>query len=48
MPEIPALSRLRQKDHEFQDGLGYKVRPCLLKKRSYGNLFSEVYSLTLL
>lgn len=33
MPEIPALSRLRQKDHEFQDGLGYKVRPCLLKKK---------------
>jgi hypothetical protein len=27
--EIPTLGRLRQEDCNFEDALGYKVRPCL-------------------
>jgi hypothetical protein len=35
LPVIPALGRLRQGDHEFQDGLGYTVRSYLKKKKSW-------------
>jgi hypothetical protein len=31
-PIIPALGRLRQKDHEFDGSLAYIVRPCLKNK----------------
>jgi hypothetical protein len=33
MPVIPALERLRQKDHEFKARLDYTVRPCLKKPK---------------
>jgi hypothetical protein len=29
---ISTLWRLRQEDREFEDALGYKVRPCLKKR----------------
>jgi hypothetical protein len=32
-PVIPALWRLRQKDGEFKDSLGYMTRPCLIKPK---------------
>jgi hypothetical protein len=32
MPIIPALGRLRQEDHKFEDRLRYVARPCLKKK----------------
>jgi hypothetical protein len=32
MSIIPALSRLRQENWEFQANLGYRVRPCLENK----------------
>jgi hypothetical protein len=28
-PVIPALRRLRQKDHKFKASLDYTIRPCL-------------------
>jgi hypothetical protein len=34
MPIIPAFRRLRLKNHEFQDSLGYTLRP-RLKKQGY-------------
>jgi hypothetical protein len=30
--KIPALGKQRQEDHEFQDNLGYTVRPCVEEK----------------
>jgi hypothetical protein len=30
---IPALRRLKKKDHEFKDNLQYAVRLCLKKKK---------------
>jgi hypothetical protein len=32
-PVIAALGRLKQEDHEFKVILGYRVRPCLKKKK---------------
>jgi hypothetical protein len=34
LPVIPALRRLRQKDHKFEAGLGYTMRPYLKKKKN--------------
>jgi hypothetical protein len=31
---IPALKRLGWEDTEFKANLGYKARPCLIKKRT--------------
>jgi hypothetical protein len=31
---IPALRRLRQKDHEFEANQGYTSRPCLKKTKN--------------
>jgi hypothetical protein len=33
---IPALSKLRQEDHEFEPSLDCIVRPCLRKERGRG------------
>jgi hypothetical protein len=33
MPTIPALGRLRQKDHEFEARVRYTSRTCLRNKR---------------
>jgi hypothetical protein len=33
MPIIPALRRLRQKNENFQDSLGYITKSCLKKKK---------------
>jgi hypothetical protein len=38
MPVIPALWRLRQEDCEFEDSLGYIVRPCLKIKKKIQNM----------
>jgi hypothetical protein len=32
MPVIPALRRLKQKDHKLQTSLGYTARPCKERK----------------
>jgi hypothetical protein len=34
MPIIPALVGLRQKDHELEANLGYKVKPCFKKNQN--------------
>jgi hypothetical protein len=37
-PVIPALGRLKQKNHGFKASLGYIVRPCLKKKNRISSL----------
>jgi hypothetical protein len=34
---IPALMRLMQEDCEFKTNLGYRMRPCLEKKKADGS-----------
>jgi hypothetical protein len=36
MPTIPALGKLRQKDHEFTASLGYAMTPCIKKRQARG------------
>jgi hypothetical protein len=38
IPVIPALGRLRQKDHKFETSPCYIPRPCLKKKKKIQNL----------
>jgi hypothetical protein len=33
MPEVPALGRLQQKNHEFEARLDCLARPCLKRKK---------------
>jgi hypothetical protein len=33
IPEIPALGRLRQEEHQFKASIGYIARPCLKNKK---------------
>jgi hypothetical protein len=40
MPLIPALGKLRKKDHEFQDNLGYVARPCLKTQKQINKIIS--------
>jgi hypothetical protein len=39
---IPALWRLRQKDHEFDASIGYIVRHCIKKERKKKTSYSEI------
>jgi hypothetical protein len=41
MPVLPALGRLRQKDHKFKAILGYIARPCFKKNRSRKEMSKE-------
>jgi hypothetical protein len=34
MPEVPALGRLQQKNHEFEARLDCLARPCLKRKKN--------------
>jgi hypothetical protein len=47
MPVIPALGRLKQKDHKFEVSLGYIVRLSLIQNRKTQNKTKHTHTQTL-